>query len=370
MNPTSGFATLRRGLAYSIIFVLTLILGALLVNNIYSFPNLLEKNILAYKFNYFKDHKHEYNTLFFGSSTTYRGIANRSFDQLMQDKGYDITSFNLGMTGMSIGEIDFYITKVLDLKPINLEWIFIDYEDEFVGNIKENATAARNIYWHNFRESLLALGQILESKPPTIEYKIGTIYANFKSLFLHVFRVGQISELWQNLCEDSQLDSTGVDFDLLLQEQGFYALDWAENDERIIKHQQFLDAVDDYYQELVEYQQSRKTLSSSKFFISQFIKDTLDRINQQGIKVVFLLSPTTSDISNIIHLYQQDYVSLIFAFNDPDTFPDLFEVNHRYDHAHLNEQGARILAHHLAETFAQYLETGRDGIYGGTLARN
>ena len=55
--------------------------------------------------------------------------------------------------------------------------------------------------------------------------------------------------------------------------------------------------------------------------------------------------------------------SVVFAFNNPEIFPTLYQVESRWDFAHLNDKGAREFTRFMAEQFAQYLETEKSGIY-------
>ncbi|NEO02597.1 MAG: hypothetical protein F6K50_46810, partial [Moorea sp. SIO3I7] len=89
-----------------------------------------------------------------------------------------------------------------------------------------------------------------------------------------------------------------------------------------------------------------------------------DRIEEQGIQPIIFISPTVGyDEPTAIELYKRRNKSIVFAFNNPETFPTLYQVDSRWDFVHLNDRGAREFTRSMAEQFAKYLETKKSGIY-------
>ncbi|NES66447.1 MAG: hypothetical protein F6K24_14905 [Okeania sp. SIO2D1] len=62
-------------------------------------------------------------------------------------------------------------------------------------------------------------------------------------------------------------------------------------------------------------------------------------------------------------MYKQHNTSIVFALDNPETFPTLYQVESRWDFTHLNDRGAREFTRFMAEQFAKYLETKKSGIY-------
>ncbi len=167
---------------YSIIFTITLTVVFVLANMIFPYPNIPNySSYVSVKLKNFAEHKDEYNAIFIGPSTTFHGIVPNLFDKLMAEKNVEIKSFNLGFGGATVAEIDFYLRTIIALKPANLKWLFIEYQDSFYEHLS-NADSARSIYWHTPKETILALGITLEQEKP-LRKKFSTAYGNLKSLF-------------------------------------------------------------------------------------------------------------------------------------------------------------------------------------------
>ena len=151
---------------YSIIFIITLTVVFVLANIIFPYPNIPNyPNDVSFKLQYFAEHKDEYNAIFIGPSTTYNGIEPNLFDNLMAEQNVEIKSFNLAFSGATVAEIDFYLRTIIALKPANLKWLFIEYYDYLIEELGD-ADSFRSIYWHTPRQTILALGIILEQEKP------------------------------------------------------------------------------------------------------------------------------------------------------------------------------------------------------------
>ncbi|NET24364.1 hypothetical protein [Okeania sp. SIO1I7] len=353
---------------YSIIFIITLIVVFVLANIIFPYPNIPNYgNDVSLKLKYFAEHKDEYNAIFLGPSTTYNGIVPHLFDKLMAEQNVEIKSFNLAFSGATVAEINFYLKKIIALKPANLKWLFIEYYDYLIEELRD-ADSFRSIYWHTPKQTILALGITLEQEKP-LRKKFLTTYGNLKSLFYRILWMGRFSDFWS----EKVLGSNLVEFikkpysRLLIQESGYSALDGEKKLGKswIRRRQKFVNNLDSYYQRLDKLKQ-RNTASINFFktYSLKVLKNMCDRIEEQGIKPIIFISPTLEyQEPTAIELYKQHNKSVVFALDNPETFPTLYQFESRWDFAHLNDRGAREFTRFMAEQFAKYLETKKLGIY-------
>jgi len=150
----------------------------------------------------------------------------------------------------------------------------------------------------------------------------------------------------------------------LAQQSGYYALDWKTGGKYKKRHQDLLDNLDNYYEEVDKIKEVNTSKNNFKTYSFKVLENMCNKLKNQGIKPLLFITPILkSEASTTINLYKHGDSSTLFGFNNPDTFPNLYQVNRRFDFLHLNDQGAKEFTHYLAEQFAKYLETQQDGFY-------
>ena len=95
------------------------------------------------KFEYFAEHKDEFDVLAIGSSRVWRGFIPEDFDAEMELRGESLRSYNLGVGGMRVWEMDYLLRQVLALKPAKLRYVFIeggDWDPEFASRVLARPT--------------------------------------------------------------------------------------------------------------------------------------------------------------------------------------------------------------------------------------
>lgn len=344
---------------YSIIFMLALISTAGLLNMILP-SSTIPQNLgdISIKFEYFAKHKDDYDVIFLGPSTTYQGVIPKIFDETMAANGNSIKSFNFGIMAANVAEIDFYLQKILALKPANLKWIFLDCLVDFF--MEEAPTATKNVYWHTPLKTIENFKLIIESTS-IFKEKISGFYANSISFLYRWLGIGYFSNFWQ---QKSEVLPKGISGEKLIQEAGYYAMDWLENSEK--RREFFLSNILESYQQQLEQSKSgtflrgKSTYPLNSYAI-KILKNIDSRINSQNnIQSIFFIPPvlnTDFDNSALTKAYKNGYISNLFAFNKPNTFTTLYEVDYRADARHLNHEGAQEFTHIFAGEFSRYLNS-------------
>ncbi|WP_066382146.1 hypothetical protein [Anabaena sp. CA = ATCC 33047] len=352
---------------YSIIFMLTLIFTSGFINIVsqaYNNPHNLED--IAIKWQYFTEHKDDYDAVFFGASTTYQEVIPKIFDEAMTANGKNIKSFNFGIMAANVAELDFYLQKVLDLKPAKLKWIFLDcLVNDF---ILIAPTSARNVYWHTPLQTIENF-QVILSSNYSLKEKISGIYANSTSFIYRWLGIGYFYNFWQHHQEENLPEGLQkiASTDKMLQEEGYYAMDWMENSEKWQKTFQ-TKYLDGYLKRLEQaklgdYEQNN-TLTPDSYGI-KIIKNIVDRIenfekiSNNQVEAIFFIPPILEadvDHAAIMKAYDLGYIPTLLAFNNPNTFPNFYNLDNRSDGRHLNHKGAQEFTLTLAEKFAQHLQ--------------
>ncbi|WP_392535291.1 hypothetical protein [Nostoc sp. C117] len=356
---------------YSLIFIVALISTAGLINTVLP-SSATRQNLgdISVKFEYFTEHKDDYDVIFLGPSTTYQGVIPKVFDETMAANHKNIRSFNFGILAANVAEMDFYLQKILALKPAKLKWIFLDCLDNIY--MQEAPTSAKNVYWHTPIKTIENFQLIAESTY-SFKDKISGYYANSISFLHRWLGIGYFSNSWQQKLDPLSKRITG---EKLLQEAGYYAMDWLKNSEEWKKTFQ-LNYLQSYKIRLMQAKSGvveRENISAypQDSYALKIVKKIIFRIDSQeetnNIKVepIFFIPPildSDADHSAIMRAYDLGYISTLLAFNNPNTFATLYDIERRADARHLNHQGAQEFTRILATKFSQHLKLSPEEIY-------
>ena len=166
----AGRALRRASGATALILVFGAALwGAARVVNICLPP--IELPVIDEKLAHFAAHKNDYDTLFFGSSRTYRHLLPTEFDAATAAAGVPTKSFNFGIDGMFPPEDGYVAEQLFALKPQRLKRVFI--EISFFRNhwFAMDPESARALHWHDSRRLLqVAREQFTVYSPRKLTY--------------------------------------------------------------------------------------------------------------------------------------------------------------------------------------------------------
>ena len=147
-EPTGRKAPIHA-LANSAIAVTTFLITCVGLHAVLPFPEI--DGGVSEKFRFFSAHKDEFDTLFIGSSRIYFQISPAIFDRVTRESGLPTHSFNFGIGGMYLPESSYLLEQILNLKPRNLRWVFIEYDELQTKWSPENQTSRRALYWADWK---------------------------------------------------------------------------------------------------------------------------------------------------------------------------------------------------------------------------
>jgi hypothetical protein len=296
-----------------------------------------------------------YNTVFLGSSRIYRQVVPSVFNESLKE--FDIHSFNFGIFAMRTPETIFWLQKLLEEyktgKALSkIEWIFLELELNSVYEPIENAKTIRSRYWHNSSYTLSIIQYIsgLDLNPVT---KGVFTYSHILPCFYNLINLGELVPALPKLSIDSDPDS-----DVLGQNKdGYVPLDLETGPGYLQRHQDFLNNQEKYQSkvaDLADFLQKDYFYRLPEAKI-QLIKTVVEEIESLGIKVAFVLPPRVDPVLDQIQLQRSGYIPVLFNFNDPNKYPNLFAVDRHYDEFHLNHRGSVEFTRMLAQDFQDYL---------------
>jgi hypothetical protein len=357
LNP-SGHARSRRYRKASVvsayvkqsaITAIAFIVAALLLNQIIPSPPIPSNVVfIGPKYDYYKVHKDEYDTLFFGSSRIYSHVIPEVFDQTAQSQGLSLNSYNFGIPAMRAIDSTVLLEEVLANPPKNLKWVFFESILDKGYEPIPNARTQRAIYWHNWKNTKFAAQYILQSNE-SLPSKALLLTSHFLPFLYQQLNIGRVFN--QVLPSEFSAEEQQVAAEFTATE-GYYGL----SDEADPKRQAFLQDQAGYLGQ-VETLKSAMADPNADLTLSANKKMLLSRVIQiveaTGATPIFVEPPSLHPEKDFQAAQDQSTIKTLLSYKDPVKFPQLYATAQRHDADHLNDAGSREFTRLLAEDFSQ-----------------
>ena len=290
------------------------------------------------KFAHFTAHKDEYDTLFIGSSRTFRQILPSIFDPIMAAGGQPARSFNFGLDAMFSPEDAYVAEKIFALRPQRLRRVFIEVSGFNTNFGAQPPDTRRALHWHDWPRTALLCRDILPlNRPEKLREpaRWARVWSHVRLWLTRALSIGEgtrLLEPWRGIpliAPSSVLGSAGdgaVPYDAETEYAG-------ENREGFDNDMAVLRA-------------GKAGISRLSPAPLQSIRGTIDRARALGAEPVLFITPMA--VTRLNSPAGQVAVPIL-DFSDPSRWPVLFDPANRYDRAHLNSPGARIFTRLFAE---------------------
>jgi hypothetical protein len=379
---------LLRGFFHAVLCLAGFALVSTAIRRITPWPNEYGQRA---KYEYFAEHKDEFDTIFVGSSVTSYGIVPPVFDQLMESRGHPTHSFNLGVGGMTSLEADHLLRRVLDLEPEHLRSVFVEAEnwDARIWSPK-NTYAPRMVHWHTIEHTRLAIESLLHRQAPPPEPAEGVVWRVLDWVpplgrALRARREAHWDEWWRfheswthiSLCmrklsgagqgprifaalfdldRDEMVPPTRAELDEL---RGYIDLDRIQGEEWEKRREDFLSKLDAYRERVarIDEQNARPADVKSHYNLAG-LREQVEAIRERGAEPIYFTGPRLLEAPLELALARAGILPTFLAFNKPGTYPDLYAVENRFDQNHVKRKAAEEFTRLLAESFADHVEAG------------
>jgi hypothetical protein len=309
--------------------------------------------IVSEKLAFLSEHPDDYDILFVGSSRVYRQISPATFDRVLGEAGYPLRSFNLGIGAAKVPEVAFLLKRLANEQTIRPRYIFID-PDGLLATIAEvNTNRQREIYWHERPETALAIRSLDD------EDRFDRANYVHRHARAHIFNILGYGRLRGFLA--GALD-TATENRRILGKQGDGFLPYtARSADRfeLERREFFLANLERYHRGVAGWerrQARRNQLRPQHIALFEQLKRNIERTRAEPI---FILSPVVQSRGEAREAHLRGVLPVLLAFDDPNLYPQLFEVDHRFDLTHLNRRGAVLYSELLAQRFADHLDRSR-----------
>ena len=316
---------------------------------------------VSQKFRFFAAHKDEFDTLFIGSSRVYFQISPGIFDRVTRENGMPTHSFNFGIGGMYLPETAYLLEQILKLKPRNLKWIFIEYDELQTKCSPENQTSRRALYWADWKRVSLLLRKLTDSGTDPLwlpsPAKLRDIVLRQKdeknTRSLLTFYAGQFEKNYTNVARAGDVLPYFLGGDTKERLARYLG---AASDGYVIRPNRMSPGqVTEYERGLAAAMAQTDTHPLSPYAVEAY-RQCEQEVRKIGTTPIFLITPSITQIN--VAAENPSLTSMVMAFNDPRTYPNLYRSEVRRDGQHLTKSGAEEFTRIVA---ANFVELARDG---------
>lgn len=294
-----------------------------------------------------------YNTVFIGSSKTFRHVNPMVFDSLNNRAG---TSFNLGQNGLKAPRNYDFLNQLLQQKS-DYEAIF--FELIMLDNILENYQSDAIIQSMSLNRCLQAYEQAFKNKSLKLEirfryFKYYTLALGYK--YIGFSMIKRLKLLLGIPIQENPVDCAAFD---LNQYQGFISmdeeLDLTQQYELVGRRKLFLDRP---FQSSLYKGLGDEKIAPKNSLVNREFEAHLERWKAQGLPIIFIVPPRTYSfelemLGQFKALAEKEGFP-VFDFSNQEQYPELHNFENSFDHPHLNKNGAYVFTQLLAEQYQAF----------------
>jgi hypothetical protein len=285
----------------------------------------------------------KYDVIVVGSSLTKRNFVPAVFDQRMAELGHPVTSFGLGADGMRGAEIHYYIDRVLNLHLPKLKLILADVsldQNQVIDLSGDYQYERRLIDWHDWPRFWLSVQHVF-TRVPRWKDRIALFDIHLGYTLINRCNIGYGLEalrsgLWidgpEKIKPREELDS---------------GLWYARGQRRLVARYLKRRAWHESQRARIAQARSVPAASPQSAFMERAMRDLARR---HHMRIAFILAPLLADLRFETEV-PNDTPLEVLDFDDPNTYPDLYVPEIRYD-KHLSYDGSVLLTRALADQVA------------------
>jgi hypothetical protein len=350
----AGRKTLVRAVTNSAIAVGAFLITCVALRAVLPFPEI--DGGVSQKFRFFAAHKDEFDTLFIGSSRVYFQISPAMFDRVTRESGLPTRSFNFGIGGMYLPETGYLLEQILNLKPRNLKWVFIEYDELQTKWSPENQTSRRALYWADWKRVSLVLRKLTDAGTDSLwrpnPAKLRRIVLRQKpeknTRSLLTFYAGQFEKNYTNTARAADVVHRLFGRDTKERRASYLGI---AGDGYVIKPGRMPPGETAAYERGVAVATARGSTRSLSPYAVEAYRQCAQEVKTIGAAPIFLIMPSTTQID--LAAESASPPGVVIAFNNPQTYPSLFRSSARRDAQHLTRSGAEEFTRIVAANFVE-----------------
>jgi len=316
---------------------------------------------VSQKFRFFAAHKDEFDTLFIGSSRVYFQISPAIFDRVTRENGMPTHSFNFGIGGMYLPETAYLLEQILNLKPRNLRWVFIEYDELQTKWSPGNQTSRRAIYWADWKRVSLLLRKLTDAgtdplwlpSPAKLRDIVLCQSGEKNTRSLLTYYAGQFEKNYTNVARAADVLQYFLGRDtkerraryLGVANDGYFNRPYRMSSEQVAAYERWFAAA----------MAQTNTHPLSPYAMEAY-RQCAQEVREIGAMPIFLITPSITEFN--VATENTGLTSVVMAFNNPRIYPSLYRSEVRRDGQHLTKSGAEEFTRLVAANFVELARAG------------
>lgn len=303
------------------------------------------------KYEAFASRKDEYDAVYIGSSRVFRAVDPQIVDSAVHAAGRPFRSFNFGLDGMMAFESDFVMRELLKLEPAKLEWIvfeanLFDPAYEFPGTDPRSRQA---VYWHTPRQTLLALESVWLSKLPLAK-RCELAWVHIETAAWKFANYGDGTVIAKRLLGWDGADiAKDVPLEIAYEDEGYQRMEGLTTKFHTEGRVEFLKVLDKYKEYVARIPTENAVGADLSAYNFRALREQKEEVARVGAELVYVNMPNFRGTPDVIALAATGELPHFLQYNDPQKYPEIFEVDRRQDRGHLSRKGAEDFSRHLAD---------------------
>ena len=311
---------------------------------------------LRVKMEYVEEALDEYDALYIGSSRVVRGIDPAIIDARLTEAGRPQRSFNLAVGGCLTFEQDYLLREILALRPARLRTIYIEggpvgmgLRDDHVFRNPPNLWTERGVGWHTPGATRRLL-ESLSALPLPAGTKLGMAWTHLQLLGWNLTNYGRGAEVVEVLlASKAQAAKRGESREAVHIGQGYQSLEEATGREVSDEVLAFREDPAPFLERMARIPEENALPVPPTEVNAEFYREQLRAAREAGIRLVYFVPPGLEGSPERLRMHEAGVLPELLFFNDPARFPELFQLDYRFDKGHLNRAGAELLSEAFAE---------------------
>ena len=356
----AGPNTIIRRLTNSAIGATAFLIACVGLHTVLPFPEIDDG--VSQKFRFLSAHKDEFDTLFIGSSRVYFQISPAIFDRVTRESGTPTHSFNFGIGGMYLPESAYLLEQILNLKPRNLRWIFIEYDELQTKWSTENQSSRRALYWADWKRVSLLLRKLTDAGTGPLwlpnPAKLREIILGQKdeknTRSLLTFYAAQFQKNYTNVARAADVPDYFLSRDTSERRANYLG---AASDGYVTKPNRMSPSQAAAYERGLAAAMAQSDRRPISPYAVEAYRQCAQEVRGIGAAPIFLITPSTTQL-NIACSESAGPPGVVMAFNNPRAYPSLYRSSARRDGQHLTKSGAEEFTRIVAANFVELARTG------------
>jgi hypothetical protein len=357
-KPT-GRKTVFSGLTNSAICAAAFLITCVGLHAVLPFPEI--DGGVSQKFRFFAAHKDEFDTLFIGSSRIYFQISPTIFDRVTRESGLPTRSFNFGIGGMYLPETAYLLEQILNLKPRNLRWVFIEYDELQTKWSPENQTSRRALYWADWKRVSLLLRKLTDAGTTPLwlpnPSKLHDIVLRQKdeknTRSLLTFYATQVERNYTNVSRAADVLYYFLGRDTKERRASYLG---AASDGYVTRPNRMSPSQAAAYERGLAAAMAQGGIRPLSPYAVEAYRQCAQEVRSIGAAPVFLITPSTTQINMAAE--STEAPGVVMGFNKPRVYPNLYRSSVRRDGQHLTKSGAEEFTRVVAANFVELARAG------------